>query len=107
MSEKFTMVAHNVFFLLEDNSDDAKQALVDDCREYLSSTPGMVYFAAGLLAGDVESDVNDRDFDVALHCVFRDKAALDAYMDAPNHLEFLEKHGGNWKSIRAFDSYVN
>jgi hypothetical protein len=107
MSEKLTMVAHNVFFLLEDNSDAAKQALMDDCREYLASTPGLVYFAAGTIAGDVESDVNDRDFDISLHCVFKDKAALDAYMDAPNHLDFLEKHGPNWKGIRAFDSYVN
>jgi hypothetical protein len=102
-----TLVMHNVFFTLEDKSDAAKQELVDDCRQYLSSLPGMVFLAAGVLAADVESEVNDQRFDVSLHCVFRDKAALDAYMDAPKHLEFLEKHGSNWQEIRAFDSYIS
>jgi len=29
---------------------------------------------------------------VALHVVFQDRAALDAYMTAPKHIELIEKH---------------
>jgi hypothetical protein len=50
--------------------------------------------------------VNDQDFDVALHLVFRDKAAHDAYQVAPKHQQFIEESQDNWKQVRVFDSYV-
>jgi len=107
VAEKSPMVGHNVFFSLKDNSDSAKQALVDDCHKLLAPAEGIVFYAAGTLADDMKRDVNDRDFDVALHCVFKDKAALTAYMTAPKHLEFIKKHQDTWKKVRVFDSYVN
>ena len=45
----------------------------------------------GKLAGDLTRDVNDRDFEVALHLVFKDKASHDKYQSAP---------------LRVLDSYV-
>jgi len=100
------MLAHNVYFTLVNNSPQAKEELVAACREFLSNHPGTVLFAAGVLAEDVDSSVNDRDFDVALHLIFESKAAHDEYQDSPRHSEFLEKYGGNWKALRAFDEYV-
>ena len=100
------MLAHNVFFSLTDDSPAARQELVEDCHELLAPIPGILSYAAGQLAEDLDRDVNDRDFDVALHVVFADRAAHDAYSVHDLHQKFVQKHMGNWKTIRVFDSYV-
>ena len=99
-------LAHNVFFTLKDNSDAAKQTLVAACKKYLSQHPGTVFFAAGTLAADLDRPVNDRDWDVGLHLVFKNKAAQAQYQKAPEHLKFIEENKANWKMVRVFDSYV-
>ena len=100
------MLAHNVYFSLTDNGAAAKQELVDDCHKLLAPIPGILFYAAGQLAEDLNRDVNDREFDVALHVVFPDRAAHDAYSVHDLHQEFVQKQMGNWKDIRVFDSYV-
>jgi hypothetical protein len=100
------LLAHNVYFALKDNSPAAKKKLVDACKKYLSGHPGEVFFAAGTLAEELNREVNDRDFDVALHIVFKDKAAHDKYQDAKRHKEFIEENRDNWKKVRVFDSLV-
>jgi Stress responsive A/B Barrel Domain len=100
-------VVHNVFFSLKDNSIEAKKKLVDSCKGYLAKQPGIAFFAAGTLAEDFKREVNDRDFDVGLHIVFKDKAAHDKYQDADDHKKFIEENKGNWKKVRVFDSLVD
>ncbi|MCC6419161.1 MAG: Dabb family protein [Gemmataceae bacterium] len=100
------MIAHMVYFSLKDNSPAAKEKLVTACRKYLSKHPGEVFFAAGTLAREFDRPVNDRDFDVALHLVFRDRAAHDKYQDAPRHKQFIDENKDNWKKVRVFDSAV-
>ena len=41
-----SMLAHSVFFTLNDNRPEAVGRLVAACRKYLSGHPGTVYFAA-------------------------------------------------------------
>ena len=100
------MLAHNVYFALKDNSAAAKAKLVAACKKYLSKHPGTVFFAAGTLTEDLNRPVNDRDFDVALHIVFKDRAAHDKYQDAPRHQQFIDENKDNWKKVRVFDSNV-
>ena len=52
--EGATMLAHNVFFSLKDNSAESKKKLVDACKKYLTKHPGEVFFAAGILAQDLD-----------------------------------------------------
>ena len=101
-----TMLAHNVFFALRDNSQEAKDKLIEACNKYLSTHPGIVLFACGVLADELRRDVNDRDFDVALHLVFKDRAAHDKYQDHARHKQFIEDNKENWKKVRVFDSIV-
>jgi len=101
------MLAHDVYFSLKDNSPQTKEKLVAACTKYLSDHPGTVWFAAGPLAEELQRDVNDRDFDVALHLVFKNKAAHDQYAKAEKHLKFIEENKENWKKVRVFDSYVD
>ena len=100
------MLAHNVFFTLKDRSPEARQALIDGCREYLTDHPGTVLFACGPLVPDLVRPVNDRDFDVGLHVVFRDRAAHDLYQKSFRHIRFMEKFSGNWAKVRVFDTDV-
>jgi hypothetical protein len=100
------MLAHTVLFTLKNRSEETTKRLVADCKKYLSSHPGTVFFAAGTLAEDIQWSISDRDFHVALHLVFQDKAAHDVYQDSPEHAEFLDKHSDSWSAIRAIDAYV-
>lgn len=100
------MLSHDVYFTLHDPSAEAVRNLVDACHTYLKDHPGVVFFAAGTLVEELARPVNDRDFHVALHVVFEDKAAHDAYQTAPTHLRFIEENKAGWKQVRVFDSYV-
>jgi len=103
---KQPMLAHSVYFSLNDNSAAAQQRLLVACRKYLSGHPGTVFFAAGILAKELNRPVNDRDFDVALHVVFQNPAAQDAYQKAERHLTFIAENKANWKKVRVFDACV-
>jgi hypothetical protein len=100
------MIVHNVFFSLHDASPAACQRLVDACHKYLSDHQGVVYFSAGRLAESLDRPVNDRQFEVALHVVFRSLADHDLYQQHPRHLQFIEEGKPNWKQVRVFDSQV-
>jgi hypothetical protein len=100
------MLAHMVYFSLKDNSAAEQKKLVDACKKHLSKHAGEVFFAAGTLAGDLKREVNDLDFDVALHMVFLNKAAHDKYQVADRHEDFIKENKANWKKVRVFDSYV-
>jgi hypothetical protein len=99
-----TLLVHNVYFSLNDRSDEACQRLVEACRTYLPAHDGVVFFACGVLEDELRRDVNDRDFDVALHIIFQDRAAHDRYQVSANHLRFIAENKDNWKRVRVFDS---
>jgi hypothetical protein len=99
-------LSHDVFFSLNDASDAAKGTLVAACQKYLSGHEGTVFFSVGTLAQELQREVNDRDFDVALHVTFKDKASHDKYQEHPRHKQFIEENRANWKKVRVFDSWV-
>ncbi len=105
-AETEKMLSHDVYFSLKDNSPQAREKLIAACKKYLSGHPGTVWFAAGPLGEEFQRDVNDRDFDVALHLVFKNKAAHDQYSKAERHLQFIEETKADWAKVRVFDSYV-
>jgi hypothetical protein len=99
------MLAHSVYFSLNDNSETAARALVDGCHRYLGSHPGVLFYAAGTCS-PIARPVSDRDYDVALVVVFPDIAAHDAYQEAPAHQEFIATFEANWNKVRVFDATV-
>jgi hypothetical protein len=101
------MLSHIVYFSLSDNSPAAIERMVSACKTYLKDHPGTRFFAAGTLAGEFQRPVNDRAFDVALHVIFTDREAHDAYQQAPRHLKFIEENKTNWKQVRVFDAWVD
>jgi hypothetical protein len=101
------MLAHNVFFALHDRSEAARQRLIHACQTHLAPHAGIVFFGCGVLAEELKREVNDRDFDVALHIIFVDQAAHDVYQSTPAHLRFIEENKANWRQVRVFDSVVS
>jgi Stress responsive A/B Barrel Domain len=99
-------LCHNVFFTLKDRSPAAADALVAACKKYLTVQPGIVSFACGKLEPGLAREVNDRDFDVALHILFTDRAAHDAYQADPSHERFVAEQKPGWSKVRVFDSLV-
>ena len=97
---------HNVYFTLNDNSEAARSKLVEDCYKYLSSHPGIVFFAAGEVVEAHQREVNVRDWQVSLYIVFKSKGYHDQYQKAPDHYKFIEQNEDNWKSVRVFDSFI-
>lgn len=104
--KKGPMLAHMVYFSLKDNSADAKKKLVAACDKYLSKHPGEVFYGTGTRCEDLDRAVNDKDFDVALHIVFANRAAHDKYQDAPRHKQFIDENKDNWTKVRVFDAVV-
>lgn len=99
-------LAHIVFFDLNDDSDAARQQLVESAQKHLSGHDGTVYFSVGIIGKEFDRPVNDHDFSVALHVVFENKAAHDVYQTHERHLAFIEENKASWKRVRVFDSYV-
>jgi hypothetical protein len=100
------MIGHMVYFTLKESTAAHRRKLVEACKKYLTGHAGTVYFAAGVLAEEFTRDVNDRQWDVALHLVFEDKAAHDVYQEHPRHDEFIAENKETWKSVRVFDSLI-
>ncbi len=101
------MLAHDVYFTLKDKSPQAQEKFIAACKKYLSGHPGTVWFAAGARAAELKREVNDVDFDVALHLVFKDKAAHDVYAKAERHMTFIEEYSSAWAKVRVFDSTLD
>jgi quinol monooxygenase YgiN len=99
-------VAHIVVFTLKDHSAEARDRFVKSCHKYLSDHEGTLYFAVGTIAEDVVEPVSDREFDIVLHLVFQDKAALQKYHKDPRHQKFVEENKASFAKVRVFDSYL-
>ena len=98
------MLAHNVYFTLNDPTPENKQRLLDSIQTHLTEHSGVVYFGAGTLVEDLDRPVNDRDFHVGLHLIFADRDAHDVYQVSERHQAFIAENKETWKQVRVFDS---
>jgi hypothetical protein len=97
-------LAHIVFFTLAEAKDANRAKLVEGCKKYLDKHEGCVYFGVGVNAPQYAREVNDRDYDVALHLVFETARHQDAYQTHARHVKFVEECKRLWKKVRVFDS---
>ncbi len=100
-------LAHMVFFTLKERTEEGRKAFVALCEKYLSGHSGVAYFSVGTIAEDaIEPNVGVRDFDVALHLIFEDKAAKDAYLKSARHDGFVAEIKSLVGPVRVYDSYL-
>ena len=100
-------LAHAVYFTLKDPSPKSREAFIASCDKYLTKHKGAVSYTIGTMAEDVKEPVSDREFDVALHVVFDNKAALAAYLKSERHDKFVAENKDGFAKVRVFDSYVS
>lgn len=96
-----------VYFKLKDGSGGNRAKLIASCKLLLTGHEGTEYFSTGSLAGDLNKEFNDRDFDVSLNLVFVDKEAHDKYQASERHTKFVEDNLPNIEKVRVFDSYLS
>jgi hypothetical protein len=101
---KSAPLAHIVFFTLAESNDANRSKLVEGCKKYLDKHEGIVYFGVGVNARQYAREVNDRDYDVALHLIFATAEDHDVYQTHPRHMKFVEECKGLWMRVRVFDS---
>jgi hypothetical protein len=100
-------ISHAVYFTLKDSTAETRAKLVADCKKYLAKPEGSLAFAAGVRDEQIKSAVNDKDFDVALMLVFKNKEAFDKYAVSEPHQKFIAENKDNWKSVRVYDARVS
>lgn len=103
-ADKSAPLAHMVFFTLAESNDENRANLVAGCKNYLDGHEGVEYFSVGVRAAEYDRPVNDRNYDVALHLVFKTAQDQDAYQTHPRHVQFVKECQGLWKQVRVFDS---
>jgi Stress responsive A/B Barrel Domain len=101
-------LAHMVFFALKDHSNESRQRFIASCDKYLSEHEGTVYYSVGTIAEDkdVQEPVSVKDFDVALHVVFENKAAKAKYLASERHKQFVDENRDSFAGVRVFDSFL-
>ena len=101
-------LAHMVFFALKDHSQESREKFLASCQKYLAEHEGTVYFSVGTIAEDkdVEEPVSVKDFDVALHVVFENKAAKAKYLASERHKQFVDENRESFAGVRVFDSFL-
>ena len=101
-------LAHMVFFSLKDRSKESRERFIASCEKYLSDHEGAVYFSVGTIAedADVQEPVSVKDFDVALHVVFENKAAKAKYLVSERHKTFVDENRAEFAGVRVFDSFL-
>jgi hypothetical protein len=104
MAAEPVRLAHMVYFTLAEDTAENRRQLIAGCQQYLSGHDGTVYFSVGAIAADLDRDVNDQQFDVALHIVFADRGAHDRYQTDRRHLQFIDQYQSLWSKVRVFDS---
>ena len=101
-------LAHMVFFALKDHSKESRDRFIASCEKYLADHEGAVYFSVGTIAEDpdVQEPVSVKDFDVALHVVFENKAAKAKYLKSERHQKFVDENRASFAGVRVFDSFL-
>lgn len=95
---------HNVYFAFRpDASDRDFEAQIADANELRAKIPTVRLVLSGRRDATVQRDVSLTDFDLGLTVHFDNRAGLDTYSDHPLHLEFVNRHKGNWSSVRVCD----
>lgn len=104
-------IMHSTYFKLKDGgSQDTRESYMSACRDYLSTSKGMMSFWVGQRAAGAERPVNDQNFDIAMHQVFLNTAAFEKYNGQdPKHDQFVAEVD-RWAvgtTRRVFDSYLD
>ncbi|MCX7044389.1 MAG: Dabb family protein [Candidatus Sumerlaeota bacterium] len=97
------MFIHTVYFwLMPRTTNEAREQLVNDCREYLGKIPTVRHLWAGRPAM-TPREVVDNSYGVGLTVILDDAQAHEVYQDHPLHLEFIKRNKEHWARVQVYD----
>ncbi len=94
------LINHVVLFTLQEKGDIAE--LERDCDQFLRQIPSVAVYACGGHY-DTGRAIVDASYDVGLYVSFRTNEDYQAYLDAPGHVELVEKWKTRWSEIIIYD----
>lgn len=110
-AEQSGHIHHDIYITLKDRSKEARDKQLALGEKYLTNHPGALSYVGTVLAKNLTRHkqksylVNEDNFDVAFHIVFKDSKAHDAYQVSDRHVNhFIPESSPNWTKLRVFDS---
>jgi len=98
-------VGHAVVFELTDPA--RASVLAAELRTLLAETPGLLEGSAGTRADvAVREGVTDTRFDVLLWTHFESVAAFRTYLEAPAHVQLVERFTPELADVRVYDAWT-
>jgi hypothetical protein len=98
--------AHMIFFKLSDTSKTVVRDFIGLCVKYLSNHAGQQHFSVGTRALQISRDVSAKNFDIAVHMIFSDISAYQAYAQSAQHEDFITQSAGMSPERIVYDSFV-
>jgi hypothetical protein len=89
-ADEARLVEHVVIVWLKDSGNVEQRAKIQDESVVLQAIPGVVSVKSGQVIAS-ERSIVDSSFDVALIVSFTNRAALDAYLVHPVHVQLVEE----------------
>ena len=97
------MFVHSVFFWLKDElTQDQKEQFRQGVETLITIQPSVAVYV-GTVA-DTDRPIIDKSYDLALTCIFENKADQDEYQIDPVHLAFVDNHKEDWKKVLIYDA---
>ena len=94
-----------LFTMKKDAPKDAMSKAIADCHTMLSKIKAVRSVKVGRPAKDATPEVAKKDYDFALLIVVDDAAGLKAYLEDPDHVAYVKKHGKHFDmdKLRVYD----
>jgi hypothetical protein len=96
------MHIHNVYFWLNDCSDERKTAFEEGMTDLLKID--LIEKAYWGQPAGVDREVVDSSYDYSLTVIFKNRENHDAYQTHPDHDVFIENHKDLWKTVKVLDT---
>lgn len=98
--------AHMFFFQLSDTSPELVKDFIELCVKYLSGHPGQEHFSVGCRALNIDRPVSAKNFEIAIHMIFKDYATYVDYSKDQTHQEFITQSAGMSPERIVYDSFL-
>jgi hypothetical protein len=98
---------HTVFFYLKKDAPKGEvESLIADTHALLAKIPSVRKLWVGRPAEKATPEFAKKDYQVGLLVLFDNFEGLKQYLDHPDHLEYIKRHGKYWETVPVYD-FIN
>jgi hypothetical protein len=95
-----------IFYLKKEAPASAVPEAIADAHKLLEKIPSVRKLWVGRPAEQSTPDFAKKDYDFGLLVLFDNYEGLKAYLDHPQHLEYVKKHAGHFNTVLVYD-FIN